>query len=443
MPPAVNPWLALPDGAARPGPHPAAARCPRAAGHRHRTPADDAVAARWSATPGAGRWAAASTPTAGAPPVDLLDDDLLAYREAHPLATVMPVIRRLLVEDAEDDRMIVAVTDAGGRMLWVEGDSAAALAGRRACTSSRAPAGPRTSPAPTPPAPRWPSTTPSRSTAASTSAVPSSRGAARPPRCTTRSPASLLGAIDVTGGDHVASPHVLTLVRATVAAVESELRWQHREQLQRGRRRRPPPPQRPAPRLEVLGRERARLTPAERAGRAVAAALRAPAAARRGRRRGGGPHRRPAGRRVPPRRRRGGHRAGRAVPAAPAGRRRPGRLPALPPARPPRHRPRPGAPAAGPRLGRLGAGALPGRRAARLARAGRGRGPRAGGARCSARPSCAAAVPSCCCATRSCPRPGTTSPSGRPASSGCRRARRAAPRRPPHLLRLRRRAAPR
>src|SRR4051794_10311592 len=47
-------------------------------------------------------------------------------------------------------------------------------------------------------------------------------------------------------------------VRATVAAVESELRWQHREQLQT---RRPPPPlQRPAPRLDVLGRERARLT---------------------------------------------------------------------------------------------------------------------------------------------------------------------------------------
>ena len=50
----------------------------------------------------------------------------------------------------------------------------------------------------------------------------------------------LLGAIDVTGGDHVASPHVLTLVRATVAAVESELRWQHREQLQRGAAGRPP-----------------------------------------------------------------------------------------------------------------------------------------------------------------------------------------------------------
>ena len=69
----------------------------------------------------------------------------------------------------------------------------------------------------------------------------------------------LLGAIDVTGGDHVASPHVLTLVRATVAAVESELRWLHREQLAAGRpagRRRCAPWR---PRLDVLGRERARL----------------------------------------------------------------------------------------------------------------------------------------------------------------------------------------
>jgi hypothetical protein len=43
--------------------------------------------------------------------------------------------------------------------------------------------------------------------------------------------------------------------------VESELRWQHREQEQRGTvRRLPPPLQRLVPRLDVLGRERARLT---------------------------------------------------------------------------------------------------------------------------------------------------------------------------------------
>jgi hypothetical protein len=69
----------------------------------------------------------------------------------------------------------------------------------------------------------------------------------------------LLGAIDITGGDHVAAPHVLTLVRATAAAAESELRW-----LQRDRPGRPGPAGAPGrrvvPVLEVLGRDRARLT---------------------------------------------------------------------------------------------------------------------------------------------------------------------------------------
>jgi hypothetical protein len=78
---------------------------------------------------------------------------------------------------------------------------------------------------------------------------------------------ALLGAIDVTGGDHVASPHVLTLVRATAAAAESELRWLHREQISRSGRlpgatgvRPPAAAARVVPVLEVLGRDRARLT---------------------------------------------------------------------------------------------------------------------------------------------------------------------------------------
>lgn len=45
------------------------------------------------------------------------------YRNAHPLAPMMPVIRKLLVEDAEDDSgLLIAVGDAMGRLLWVEGD---------------------------------------------------------------------------------------------------------------------------------------------------------------------------------------------------------------------------------------------------------------------------------------------------------------------------------
>ncbi|HZB50692.1 MAG TPA: transcriptional regulator [Mycobacteriales bacterium] len=256
MPSAVNPWLALPAG--RPGrDHD---RRLRAAHERLVTGTaltDEAVRRvvhdSWRRSLGSG-----VDPDGREPPVDLLDDDLIAYREAHPLAPVMPVIRRLLVEDAEDDRMIVAVTDAAGRMLWVEGDSAlrSRAAGMHFVEGAR-----------------WAEEVVGTNAPGTALAVDHAvqiygsehyRRPVQPWSCSAAPvhdpvTGALLGAIDVTGGDHVASPHVLTLVRATVAAVESELRWQHRDQLQRTAGRRPPPVQRPATRLDVLGRERARL----------------------------------------------------------------------------------------------------------------------------------------------------------------------------------------
>jgi transcriptional regulator of acetoin/glycerol metabolism len=257
VPPVVNPWLALPGG--RPGPE--HVRRLRAAHERLVTGSElpdgavrDVVRASWRRSLGSG-----VDPDGGEPPVELFDDDLIAYREAHPLATVMPVIRRLLVEDAEDDKMIVAVTDAGGRMLWVEGDPRlrSQAAGMHFVEGAR-----------------WAEDVVGTNAPGTALAVDHAvqiygsehfRRPVQPWSCSAapvHDPVTglLLGAIDVTGGDHVASPHVLTLVRATVAAVESELRWQHREQLERGAARRVPPLQRMAPRLEVLGRERARLT---------------------------------------------------------------------------------------------------------------------------------------------------------------------------------------
>jgi hypothetical protein len=213
----------------------------------------DVVRASWRRSLGSG-----VDPDGCAPPVELLDDDLLAYREAHPLATVMPVIRRLLVEDAVDDKMIVAVTDAGGRMLWVEGDPRlrSQAAGMHFVEGAR-----------------WAEDVVGTNAPGTALAVDHAvqiygsehfRRPVQPWSCSAapvHDPVTgiLLGAIDVTGGDHVASPHVLTLVRATVAAVEAELRWQRREQVHRGSSRRPPAPV-PLRRLDVLGRERARLT---------------------------------------------------------------------------------------------------------------------------------------------------------------------------------------
>ncbi|WP_264031847.1 helix-turn-helix domain-containing protein [Cellulosimicrobium sp. SH8] len=54
----------------------------------------------------------------------LAHDDLVAYRQAHPLAGVMPVVRELVVDAAADDGLAVAVSDDAGRLLWVEGSRA-------------------------------------------------------------------------------------------------------------------------------------------------------------------------------------------------------------------------------------------------------------------------------------------------------------------------------
>jgi transcriptional regulator of acetoin/glycerol metabolism len=257
----VNPWLALPDGHAGPAHtrrlRAAHERLVTGAGALDATALDAAVRSvvgdSWRRSLGNG-----VDPDGGAPPVDLLDDELRAYREGHPLAAVMPVIRRLLVADAEDDRMIVAVTDAGGRLLWIEGDSAlrSRAAGMHFVEGAR-----------------WSEDVAGTNAPGTALAVDHAvqifgsehfRRPVQPWSCSAAPvhdpvTGAVLGAIDVTGRDHVASPQMLTLVRATAAAVESELRWQQRDRLAAADRRLAPPAPRPAPQLAVLGRERARL----------------------------------------------------------------------------------------------------------------------------------------------------------------------------------------
>ncbi|SDY32559.1 hypothetical protein SAMN05661080_03086 [Modestobacter sp. DSM 44400] len=255
----MNPWLALPDG----GPSPVLTRRLRAAHEALVTRVDAPSGSRvrsvvwdsWRRSLGSG-----VDPDGAPPPVDLLDDDLAAYRAAHPLAAVMPVIRGLLVADAEVDQMIVAVTDAAGRMLWVEGDArlrdrAAGMHFVEGASWGEDVAGTNA-----------PGTALALDHAVQIYGSEHYRRPVQPWSCSAAPvhdplTGALLGAIDVTGGDHVASPYVLTLVRATAAAAESELRWLHRDQ--GSRRGRPPVAERRAvPVLEVLGRDRARLTTA-------------------------------------------------------------------------------------------------------------------------------------------------------------------------------------
>lgn len=162
-------------------------------------------------------------PDAAGPPVEMSTTAVAEYRQDHPLAAVMPVIRELLVRDAVDNTFVVAVTDADGRLMWVEGDPMVRERGEDVHLVAGS---------------TW------REDVAGTNAVGTAlvlghpvqvfaaehfTRTVQPYSCTAvpiRDPATstVLGAIDVTGGDSVATPQVLTMVRAAVAAAEAELR---------------------------------------------------------------------------------------------------------------------------------------------------------------------------------------------------------------------------
>ncbi|MDO5051525.1 MAG: GAF domain-containing protein [Pseudoclavibacter sp.] len=200
-------------------------------------------------------------------------DGFERYRSGHPLASVLPVLRRLLVEPAERTGMLVATADESGRLLWVEGDREARRRAARmdfadgadwseAAVGTSAPGTALVNRAPV-------------QIAGSEHFAP----AVHPWHCTAvpiRDPrGALLGVVDLTGGDEAASPHSLALLRAAVAAAEAELRIAELRRAAsagpgrtivlgprdgaRPLRRRPPawaPPREQGVRLRSLGRER-------------------------------------------------------------------------------------------------------------------------------------------------------------------------------------------
>ncbi|NNG40802.1 GAF domain-containing protein [Flexivirga sp. ID2601S] len=181
--------------------------------------------------------------------VPLAGDDLSALRERHPLAELMPLIRSLLTESAAEAGLLVAVSDAAGRLLWVEGDEALRARAEGMLFL---------------PGADWAERvvgTNAPGTALATGRPVRIRGAEHLARQVTPWSCSaapihdpdtgaMLGALDLTGGDVAAGPQSLALVSATVAAVEAQLRLQR---LSSGLAV-PQDLQRPAPhRLDVLG----------------------------------------------------------------------------------------------------------------------------------------------------------------------------------------------
>jgi transcriptional regulator of acetoin/glycerol metabolism len=165
------------------------------------------------------------------------------------------VIRNLLVSDAVDGGFVVAVFDAKGRMLWVEGNRrlrsrAAEMRFVEGANWSEEYAGTN--------APGLVLTT--RQSAQVFASEHFTRSV-QPWSCTAApivdpDTQEVLGVLDVSGGGEVATPRALSLVRTAAAAAESELRLQRIDGLRNARRLRVLR----GGRLDVLGRVQARFS---------------------------------------------------------------------------------------------------------------------------------------------------------------------------------------
>lgn len=164
-----------------------------------------------------------ANPDNPAAPLALDRGELEDYRNQHPLAAIMPVINKLLVQPSHDSGLLVAVGDEVGRLLWVDGDPAL----QRRAEGMMFVAGAD-----------WSEAT--VGTSAPGTALALGRGiqiagaehyqrAVHAWSCTAvpfHDPDSgaVLGVVDITGTDTAVAPHTLSLVEATVAAAQAQLR---------------------------------------------------------------------------------------------------------------------------------------------------------------------------------------------------------------------------
>jgi hypothetical protein len=155
-------------------------------------------------------------------PIDI-GDELADYRDQHPMAAVMPLVRGLLLPHAQEEGLVVAVGDRAGRLLWVEGAVAALRQAERMnfVEGSRwDESGGGTSA----PALALATDAPARIRSAEHFNANVHRWSCSAAPLHDPQTGELLGVIDVTGDERAASKAVLALVCATVAAAEAELR---------------------------------------------------------------------------------------------------------------------------------------------------------------------------------------------------------------------------
>ncbi len=155
-------------------------------------------------------------------PITLPTDTLGDYREAHPLAQVFPVLDDVLGQAARDCDAVMAVSDAAGQLLWVCGspqvlrraESIGFVEGsnwdeRVAGTNAPGMALTLDQPASVIGAEHFRRSVQRWSCAATPIHDPASN--------------SLLGVLDITGGDQIVVPQTMAMVRAAARMAEAEL----------------------------------------------------------------------------------------------------------------------------------------------------------------------------------------------------------------------------
>jgi hypothetical protein len=214
----ANPWLALEVGA-----DPALrVREMRRAHRAFLEGAPDQPLVRPVVTDSWRRSACALVAADGLAPLGLIDGDLEEYRREHPLAPAMPVFRDLLGSIADDGEHVLAVCDERGTLLWVEGHAGVR---RRTERINFAPGA------------RWDEGHAGTNAIGTAMAVDhavqifATEHYSTPVQPWTCAAAPvhdlrtgrLLGVVDITGGDHLASPHSLALAQAAARAAEVHL----------------------------------------------------------------------------------------------------------------------------------------------------------------------------------------------------------------------------
>ncbi|GAA3335882.1 GAF domain-containing protein [Curtobacterium albidum] len=202
----------------------------------------------------------------GLPTLALDDAQLDAIRGQGPIGTALPVVRRLLLDDVRAAGCVVALTDAAGCIVWVDG----ARAARRAAEDMGFTAGAD-----------WAEE--HAGTSAPGTALRLGRGvqirseehyatAVKAFSCTAvplhAADGSVVGALDITGDDRAVERHTLPLLTATAAAAEAEIALTALRSTAttraavRGGHRRPAPAE-----LTLLGSDTATLRTGDRAVR--------------------------------------------------------------------------------------------------------------------------------------------------------------------------------